>query len=253
MDQVSVSDIQQHVITFGIDTFPAIDIARVRTRLNIFYEDATARWGHLYERLEVSDTDFKIKRTFAPSGRTRPSMVIDTLVITPRGPVFVFPVVLPHGIGETGIRAGDVVQRFSEVRDAFFSALGAGSAPQMMRVGMVRDLVFGTSGSFTGILGKPAQFAGAELKAGQCRLEYKDSDYNANVMLQPVELIEITHVAGGPPIPKAAGFGLHVLLDVNNIMVRPLGGEDIAGILERAEALWPEKLLDFVNGLGDKE
>ena len=238
-------DLCHHVATFGIDIYPPVEIPNERTRLNMFYEEASRRWEGLYERIEASSTEFKISKTFrARAGAGGGSQPFDTFILTSRGPVFQFPLILPDPVGDTGL-GKDYVQKFQQVRNLFLSAL---PDRKIMRVGLIRDLVFGTGALSThGMLTSQASFAGTDLVGGKCRFSHRDPKCNVHVELEAVDLMKTTQLPVGTRVTESAGHGLRVQLDVNNAEIRELKDADIEEVLERATSLWPGELLEYLS------
>jgi len=242
------SDLCHHVVTFGMDVYPPVEMAQERTRLNIFYEEARSRWPKLYQSLAASDSDFRIsaqfRRNIEVSG---PSLGTETFVLAPRGPVFIFPLVLPDPVGPTTFNE-TYRDDFDNVRQLFFDKVAKRT---IMRVGLVRDLLFSTGSTrCERLLTRQGSFADAELVGGNLLLSFKDSLYNYHVLSEPVTIAKTTRLAVGTMINEPAGYGLHVRLDVNNAdLQKPLQEPDIQGILDRATCLWPEELLNFLREL----
>ncbi len=243
---ISLDDLDQHVATFGIDVFPAIEIPAERTRLNMFYEEAHNEWPDLFEGLMASDIEFRISKTFRRQPETRggPALPVHTLELTPRGPLVRFPLKLPMPIGVTNLE-GAFRERFDAIRKLFFKHL---PGRQLMRVGLVRDLVFSTSGQRCDpILAAASEFAGAQLQGGVCRFSYRDERCNILVQIDPVQAMTVTQLPVGATVSQHGGYGLHVQLDVNNATIRPLADNDIDEIIERAVSFWPKKLVEYLN------
>ena len=241
---LSLDDVNLHVVKFGIDIYPPIEIAAERTRLNMFYEEASRQWPHLYDELLSSNTQFEISKRFGSPGAPG-SAKGQTLVLTPRGPVFIFPVALPPPIGKTGLDETPREQ-FAEVRELFFRSL---PGRKCLRVGLVRDLIFATGQeSCNTVITAKDEFSGARLVGGESTLSYRDAKCNVRVKLEPGEIAKTTQLALGKQITEPAGRGLHVELDVNNVDVRPLEDADIEEVLTRAASLWPDALLEYLRG-----
>lgn len=241
---LTTADLLHHVVTFGIDVFPPVEIPKERTRLNMFYEEASSKWGDLYEQLVASEAEFKISKAFTERPGRRPSIHMDTFTLTQRGPVFVFPVLLPEPIGKTGLEDSPV-GRFDEVRKLFFSAL---TDRKIMRVGMVRELVFGTGDTACQqLLATETSFSGSELAGGKSLLVFRDSRCNVRLEFEPLEIRKTIQLPVGARMEQSAGYGVRVQLDVNNYAVRPLEDADIEEVLERATGLWPDELLRYIN------
>lgn len=247
MDRVelAISDLCVHVAKIGLDVYPPVEIANERTRLNMFYEEARHRWPDLFDRLLSSDTDFRISRGFRQDPNVHgPLTTVDTFVLVPRGPVFIFPLLLPDPVGSTNLEE-DYFRIFEEVRDLFLSAL---PGREILRLGLVRELLFKTeTTNFRNVLGDTSTFSGAELIDGSLLLRYRDSKCNIRIQINPVEISTTTQLPIGRRVERHEGYGLQVHFDVNNHEIRPLGSSDIAEILERANGFWPDELLKYIN------
>ena len=238
-------DAIHHTVTFGIDVYPPIEIREERTHLNMFYEEASSRWRDLYERLIVSDTEFRISKAFRKDPEVQgPSLTAVTFVLTQRGPVLTFPLLLPEPIGRTGLEEA-YLERFDEIRRFFFSAL---PTRKVMRLGMVRDLMFPMDqAACQSLLTPQASFGNADLLGGNCLLHYCDRKYNLRVQFEPGQLSTQMQLPVGATVTQHTVSCLHVRLDVNNRETRPLEDADIEEVLARATGLWPDVLLDYLN------
>lgn len=250
---LSPSDLCHHVVTFGMDVYPPLEITQERTRLNIFYEEAKSRWPRLFNQLVASDTDFKISAHFKRNPEVAgPSLVAETFVLNPRGPVFIFPLILPEPVGGPTIFEPTYRTDFDQVRRLFFEKVAKRT---IMRLGLVRDLLFSTTETrCEHLLTRRHSFAGAELVGGTLVLSYKDAKYNHTLLVEPVTIARTTQLAVGARIDEPAGYGVHVRLDVNNAdLQKTLQESDIQGVLDRATSLWPDVLLEFLEELVQPE
>jgi hypothetical protein len=163
--------------------------------------------------------------------------------MTDRGPVFIFPLRLPE-VGDTGL-AERFVEQFHHVRRIFFRLL---PGRKMLRVGLVRELVFNTGTTLpTEVLTSQSEFAGARLVGGGCEFVYRDDHCNVGLKFATAEITKSTQLPIGQTLTESGGHALLVQLDVNNHEIRPLEDADINGIIERANVLWPDKLLQFLR------
>ena len=235
------SDIIHHVVKFGIDIYPTVEIPKDRTRLNMFYEEARARYPQLCDQLVASDTDFRISKEFRPqSTGAGPKLRINTFVLTNRGPVFAFPLRLPDPVGDTRLES-DMLDAFNGLKTLFFSAV---AERKLMKVGLVRDVLFDTGqASCERILSDRHEFAGAKLKEGKCLLAYLDDLCNIRLEFEPGQVMTTTKLPVGAVVTDRQSFGLRVVLDVTNHQLKPLEEDDIAQVIERASSLWPDELL----------
>ncbi len=241
----SEGDLQLHVAKVGLDIFPPIELRSERTRLNMFYEEAVRRWPNLFDGIHATDTEFKIVREFREHpDRHGPKVSLDTFVLTQRGPVFVFPLLLPEPVGDTGLGTG-YLKQFREICELFLRAV---PEKKIMRVGLVRELVFGTGAtSCVNLLTSECSFAGADLMGGKSLVAYRDLRCNIRLEVEPIQVMKATQMPIGTRVEEPAGYGLRVRLDVNNCEIRPLDDADIDMVLDRATSLWPDALLKYLN------
>ena len=188
MDGISLSieDVVHHVATFGLDVYPPLEIQAERTRLNMFYEAAREQWPDVYEQLTAGDTEFKISKRFLRNPTiVGPAIPVDTFVLTPRGPVFAFPIRLPDPVCETGLDA-TYCERFSQVRKAFLSGV---LGRTILRVGLVREVVFSAGQTnLNGLLSKQSEWSGAKLVGGNRLIQYRDEKCNIRIEMRPCEI-----------------------------------------------------------------
>ena len=245
---LGLDDVCHHVVTFGMDIYPQVEIPNERTRLNMFYEEVRHRWDKLFDRLVASDTEFRISKEFRKrpelAGRSYP---VDTFVLTPRGPVFVFPLVLPDPVGQTGLE-DTYLEDFAELRSLFFRAVPERA---VMRVGLIRELIFDTGQTpCQQLLTDRASFANADLVGGQLLFKYRDTKFNHNILIEPGSWRRTTQLQVGATMNEPAGCGVRVRFDVNNTSVqKPLDESEIQGVLDRATSLWPDDVLGFLRKL----
>lgn len=238
MDALSTSDIRDHVLTFGIDAYPPIELSQTRTRLNMFYEEARSQKGDLFDQLVTGESVFRISKTFG-------QRTIDTFVLTARGPVFTLPLqCFPDGAFL--MDAESALDSFRTLRSLFFSTVAPDG--KIMRMGMVRKLFFETgSEPSLSLITAHESFANAGAIGAQCVTTFRDAKCNIGITLVAGQMQKTVRTPIVPPQTEHAQFGLHVQLDVNNAEIRPQSETDIEEVLTRGAGLWPDKLLGFVN------
>jgi hypothetical protein len=210
----------------------------------MFYEAAHEKWPDVYEQLTAGDIEFKISKRFRRDPNAAgPAIPIDTFVLTPRGPVFAFPVRLPDPIRETGLDAV-YLERFSETRRGFFSAIPGRT---ILRVGLVREVVFSTEKTnLNSILSRQSEWAGARLVGGNRLIQYRDDKCNIRLEMRPCEISKTTQLPIGPRVDERVGYGLWLRLDINNTEVKPLQETDIEDVVTRADGFWPQKVVQYL-------
>jgi len=242
---ISLDDIQTHVVQFGLDVLPVPEVGTQRTRLNMFYEAARDRFPQLYDQISAGDAEFKIFKTFRkPGAHAGPSATSETFVLTNRGPVFVFPLRMPDPINETGLQP-EHVELFREVLALFREGL---PGTTLLHLGVVRELIFSTGASLPmSLITRKATFAGADLAGADCRLLFQDARMNHRIGLNSIQIMKGIQHPVGATFEQRLGFGLRVVLDVNNKEIKPMAQPDIDEVIDRAVALWPAQLLEYLT------
>jgi len=242
---LSLSDVQQHVVGFGLDVHPPIEMRSERTRLNLFFEDAREKFPELYEQLTSGEVNCRISKPFRKNPQMHgPAVVLETFVLTPRGPVFSFPISLPEPIGDTGL-SENVCESFNQIRKMLWSAVPGHT---ILRVGLIRDVVFATGDTqYQGLVSRQPEWCGAGLVGGQRLFHYRDPKCNIRLECSPGRLHKTTQLPVGAKIDEPAGYALKVRLDVNNHEIRALQDADIDEVIERALGFWPDELLKYLS------
>ncbi len=242
---LSLSDVVTHVVKFGIDIYPPISYREEQTRLNIFYDEMRNIQPQLFEKVHASAQEFKVFADFRAPNDEAKRVTVSTFELTSRGPVFVYPLKCPPPIGDTAI-TDDYLELFSEARSKFFLAI---PGRQCLRLGLIREVLFGTGGEAVNVFfAEQTELAGATLTGGKSVRVYKDRRYNHRIVIDSVEIARQTRLAVRTTVTEPTEHGLQITLDVNNEAIRPLEEADIQGVIERANSLWPEELLSYLNG-----
>ena len=245
---LSLEDLDIHVVKMGLDIFPPLVIGEERTRLHLFADKARDELPHLYDKVVESNTEFTISGTFREKDyAASPSAVVTTFAMTNRGPCFIFPLRLP-AIGATGLEEEELLLEFDRVRKLFFSFL---PGKDCLRIGVIRELAFRTGATpCIELLASRESFGEAKLVGGQKLLVYRDEKCNVRICIEPCEVARETTLPVGTKVTESVGYGLQVTLDVNNHDLRALTDVEIDEILERASSFWPDVLVDYLNAMG---
>lgn len=232
--ELSQDDLIHHIVKFGLDIYPPVEIPKERTRLNMFYEESRSRYPQLYDRLITGDTDFRILKEFQPPpGAGGSKLQVQTFVLTNRGPLFAFPLRLPNPVGPTDLEP-KMLEQFKGIKSLFFSAL---TERKVMRIGLVRDLLFDVGqDACEYVLSDRQNFAGAKLRGGKSLLLYRDDHCNVGIEVEPAEVMKTTRLPVGAQVTEQQSYGLRVVLDVNNRQPKPLEDADVELVLERASS-----------------
>lgn len=244
---LSESDLIQHAVKIGMDVYPPIVPRQERTRLNMFFEDVSAAHPKIYQNLALGDS-FSISKSISAKGVPGGSVPVFALV--DRGPVFVFPLLMPAPVGMID-PGGDFQDIFFDVVERFKRAL---PTRKYLRVGMVRELAFEADENASNYLEYVDEFAGAKLIGGQNLAVFRDDKYNIRVKFTPA-VITVRHKspALGTVVNEVKTPTLQVEVDVNNHDIRPQETDDIRETIEKATSLWPDQLLEFLNARGRRK
>lgn len=239
---LTIDDLFQHSIRIGIDIHPSIELASERTKLGIFYEEVRAACPRLADKVISSDTEFALIKTFsANQGNAKANVPV--FVMTGRGPVFRFPLLLPPPIGETELEE-TWEEDFNTMKQIFARAI---PGRIHLRCGLVRELLFVTGQDRCDeFISSVSSFAGADLIGGESIRLFRDDKYNNRIKLETFEIESKQQLAVGTTVREDMGFGLKVELDVNNHDLHALNDDEVAEILERACSLWPDMLLEYL-------
>ena len=245
---LGTNDLLSHVIKIGIDTYPQINIAIEQTKLSVFADEARNRWPQLFNRLEASSTEFVMHKVVRQTD-TQPPVTHPTLALSPRGPIFICPLLAPPPVGPTGFDEDEYMELFPDLRDTFLRSVGG---PDCLRIGLVRELIFDTGQARCfEILTSSTTFQEAELIGAKGIHVFRDKECNVRITVDTVEIGRATQLPVGKTVTEQHAHGLAVSLDVNNHRLRALEETDIENVLTRARGFWPEQLLQYLNSLGD--
>lgn len=242
------NDLISHVIKIGLDTYPSIQIPDVQTKLSVFADEVRNRWPRLFDKLEISSSEFVISKVFRAPTDSRTTAIVPTFALAARGPVFVRPLLLPPPIGEVGTEE-EYIELLPDLRDTFLRCVGG---PDCLRIGLIRELVFLTGQTACyDLLTSKASFAEATLIGGMGTYVYRNDTCNVRITLDAVQIGKTTQLPIGRTVTQPQGHGLKVILDVNNHELRALSDADMEQVLEFARSLWPGQMLEYINRLGD--
>jgi len=242
---VTLDDLQQHIVKYGLDVFPPLDVRNEVTRTHDLFQALQEGWPDLYQELNFrpQSGEFKVLTSLESKAG---SIKHPTLVFTQRGPMFAFACRLPDPLGVYH-REGDldevVLSSLAVIRKTF-------PGIDVLRIGLVRELVFttGKTISVPYLADRFGVFSGTAPKGGSVRLTFQDDRCNVRITIGTIEIRRQAHVAmSGQVLTDELAYGLQVVFDVNNIEMRPQETADIETTLQRARSLWPKELLDFVN------
>lgn len=240
--RLTLDDIHQYLLRFGLDLFPPLELANEQFRAQSLYRALVESWPQFFAKLSLSAGEFVISRRF-PVGSAEAE--VPAFTYTPRGPVVVMPIKLA-GYSVPGSDEHKLVADFQNILGIIRNVF---PGREVLRIGLVRELVFSTGETRADPVLLPVsdEFGGARFIGGESQLVFRDSICNIRVHLKPGEIRQRLESPIGIARENHLAFGLNVEFDVNNVEMRPLQDADIAQVLERAKSLWPGALLDYLN------
>lgn len=249
---LGTEDLLLHVLKIGIDTYPPVQIPTEQTKLGAFADEARNQWPELFDKLESSSSEFVMSKVFHGPKGSGPVGAARTFVLTPRGPGFICPLILPPPVGNTGRSEDEYLELFPDLRATFLRSVGGRDC---IRIGLVREMWFNTGQTAcTELLVPEKSFAEADLEGGKCLYVYRDKKCNVRITIEPGQIGRAIQLAVGKTVTETQAQGLKVELDVNNHELRALSDDDMEGVLSRGRSLWPDLLLKYLNTLlGERE
>lgn len=201
--------IDDHVEKIGVDVRPAIERKLERTHLVEFAHDIVEQYPNIFESTVQSPTEFSIRKKFIFPGKGEVDLA--TLVLSPRGLVFIFPRRI--AIFQEDIDLGRTEDVLANCLRHFRRRF---SHKTIIRVGQVNEYIFNLNQTeSTDFLAhrftKLAIPSDGELRI---RLNRPNNDYNRIIQMEAVHKIE--QVPGVPSAQQVSGHGLKIMVDFNN-------------------------------------
>lgn len=249
--EFTLMSLEQHVETIGVDVRPPIDIGGERLEIQDFYNRVSDVFPRLFESLVQSPQEFRIQKAIPIPGKGR--IEITTFTITPRGPVFTFPRILP-GFDEDFVWMkdlnADVIKCLGLLRERLPTL-------KFVRIGKIRELVFGVQGVNSDDLLRQRFTKNMPPDSTQMTVAWNEADarYNRKILINAVrEHSLVVQNAGGVGtgrLDPTGEFGIKVVLDINNRrLAKHLEPDELQIILHHADTWYKENLLDRLNGGG---
>src|SRR3972149_6920051 len=136
--QFDKENISQHVVKYGVDVRPAIDIKDDKTKLQDYCNWLIEQFPQAFETIIAGPRELRVQKTFFLAGGKQ--VELSTFLLTARGPVFTFPQRL--FINEVqDIVISDKEKIFRKALDQLRSIFADVMVP---RVGVINEIVFDT-------------------------------------------------------------------------------------------------------------
>lgn len=243
--------LDHHVETIGVDVRPPIDIRGERVEIQEFYNRVSEDFPKLFESLVQGPQEFRIQKGIPIPGKGR--VEITTFTITPRGPVFTFPRILPafhEDFVWTKDLNDDVIKCLGTLRKHLPTL-------KFVRIGKVRELVFGSQDMNSNDVIRERFGKGVPSNSSGLTIGWNEADtqYNHKVLINAVQkhnvVVQNAGGIGAGRVEPSDEFGIKVVLDINNSRLdRHLEADELQIILHHADTWYNENLLDRLNGGG---
>lgn len=242
--------IDQLTIGIGVDVRPPIELALDALRIQEFYNQVSEQFPQLFADLSQSKTNFQISKEIPLPGKG--SISVPTFTLTPRGPVFNFPITLPSLLDDhewSNTLNEDVI----ECLEIFHRHL---PGTRFFRIGKVRNLVFHwADADDPGEAFRERFCPRAPANAGELTVAWNDPDerYNRKLTAKVMQKGQIVRRNVGdmvqPVLEPGGEIGINIIFDVNNRNLHePLDSEQMTIILNRADELYSSYLYDLLEG-----
>jgi hypothetical protein len=240
--EFKMTAIDNHIEKVGLDVRPTVEVRTDRVKLFDYANWLVEKWPAIFENIVQGPAHFMITKRFVFPGKGE--MECPTLMLTERGPVYVFPRKLSAlGGEETALppASGDVVltamKRFKE------------TWPQckQIRLGKVNEYIFDCSveSAIDILAGRFMRMKIPDTGELMLQINRPTDDFNRIVHLETIAKQRIE------PDGKVevVGSGIVVNVDFNNRdMSQELTDERKLYILHEADKFCEEDLMDFLNG-----
>lgn len=237
--------ITQHIVKYGVDIRPPVSAKQDRDKLQEYCNFLTDNYPQAFESLLIGPDRSIVQKTFVAGNDKR--IEFPTFAMTPRGPIYTFPVRLfiEH------VEDFDIADKSKIFRSAIEKFRATFAGRKIVRVGVVNEMIFdcGQTDSVQIVSNAISKRLWREgLRNIAIHLENpRDDKYNVNLDLAPAYAQQVVQSATGT-MEKNVGFGVSVKVDINNQkMTDDLDKETIAAILAFAEDYVPEELVEFLN------
>lgn len=233
--------IDDHQEKLGFDVRPIIEVRMERDRLWSFGQYLMDTFPQLFENLVTGGSEFQARKKLIFPGKGEADVL--TLVLTARGPVFIFPRTLGQVSEET-----DLPEANELIRDCLRKFLEVFPDRSIVRAGKVNEYIFGCDDI-------PAKQVIAErflsISESTCKdvllkLNLATEEFNRSIQLQALTGIRRRQIAQELVQEQINGISVHV--DFNNQDIsQSLSHERISSILRQADEFNARDLYSFLN------
>jgi hypothetical protein len=239
-----LDSISQHVIKYGVEVRPGINLELERTKLQDFANCLIDQFRSVFETLLSGPRQFNINKAFKLDGGKQAQL--STFMLTARGLVFTFPKRLFLGMPQD-LDLGDVHSMFLEAMGQLKRRF---SDKVIARINLTHELILNTDQESS------LDIAASYLAQGR----WKEGLKNMRIVLESTHdgknvAIEIKPTfqspAGKPPAGPVenAKYGMIVVANLSAVCAeKSVGRAEIEGLQAFSEYFIPQELLNYLNG-----
>jgi len=241
--QFDKENISQHVVKFGVDIRPAINIKDDKTKLQNYCNRLIEQFPQAFETIIAGPAELRVQKTFVLAGNKQ--IELPTFMLTRQGPVFTFP----QRMFINEVQDVDIPEKDKTFRKALDELRNTFADKKVPRVGVINEIVFDT-GEINSV-----QILASNLKNDIWREKTKNltislqtptQDKNINLQIRPTHAKHTGKV--GEAYDENIRFGLAVNVDINNLQIKDnLTKPEINDILAFANDYVPDELIKFLN------
>jgi len=249
--QFDKENISQHVVKYGVDVRPAIDIKDDKTKLQDYCNWLIEQFPQAFETIIAGPRELRVQKNFILAGGKQ--IELPTFLLTSRGPVFTFPErMFINEVQDIVISDKDKIfhKALEQLRSIFTDV-------KVPRVGVVHEFVFDT-GELNSVQILASNLKNElwreKIKNLNIRLQAPTEDKNINLEIRPTHARRTVTAPieyACPERSRGSGeirFGLIVIVDINNLQIKDdLTAAEINDIIAFAEDYVPDELIKFLN------
>lgn len=228
-------------VRIGVDVRPPIEIALSEPRFHEFSRKARSKFPQLFDRMILGDQQFEMQKAWVVPDKAKAE--VSTFVMTPRGPLFRFPI---H-IGEIELEP-DLPNTNDTFIDCMKSFCKCFPGLKVLRVGKVHEYIFGCGdiNSIQLVNDRFLKLVVPEEGAIGLRLNMCNADCNRIFTIEPIRRMRQT---GSHSEPTQVGYGIKVDVDVGNrTPEKDMQEIQWQNVLNLADRFVKEEMYNILNG-----
>ncbi len=235
--------ISQHITRYCVDTQPQLDLEKERVLLQDYANWLITRFGDLFETLMSGPRQFRVNKAF----RLQQDRLFEvpTFMLTPRGPIFVFPRRL-YMNGPQDMNLPETGEVFAEAVHELQQRM---TDHKVRRITVVNEFVFDTDQDDS-LQIVAANFRHAswrqELAAARIQLEWRRDNKTIVLDIRPTFISRVPPQGAAAPEPQR--YGVMVKADIGIVaQAQAVSLAELDDLLQFAGFFIPQEMLNVLN------